>query len=117
MHNQLRVLCEQFQERTACTLSQDTVRRWLEEKGWRWKRCRRSLKEKRDETAFLEGKRILTAFHEHEAAGDLDVFYLDESGFSSRSCVPTPGNPRANLAPTRQCVGPDKCHRFLEPEQ
>ncbi|WP_425411758.1 winged helix-turn-helix domain-containing protein [Methylomicrobium lacus] len=38
-------MCEQFQERTACTLSQDTVRRWLKEKGWRWKRCRRSLKE------------------------------------------------------------------------
>jgi len=92
--HQLRELCEQFQERTACTLSQDTVRRWLKEKGWRWKRCRRSLKEKRDETAFLEGKRILTAFHEHEAAGDLDVFYLDESGFSSRSCVPYAWQPK-----------------------
>ncbi|WP_161635402.1 IS630 family transposase [Methylomicrobium lacus] len=41
-----------------------------------------------------EGKRILTAFHEHEAAGDLDVFYLDESGFSSRSCVPYAWQPK-----------------------
>lgn len=86
--HQLRVLCEQFQERTACPLSRDTARRWLKEQGWRWKRCRRSLKEKRDEAKFLEGKRILAAFHEREAAGELDVFYLDESGFSSRSCVP-----------------------------
>lgn len=86
--HQLRVLCERFQARTACAVSLDTVRRWLKEKGWRWKRCRRSLKEKRDEAKFLEGKRILQAFHEREAIGELDVFYLDESGFSSRSCVP-----------------------------
>jgi hypothetical protein len=64
------------------------MRRWLKEQGWRWKRCRRSLKEKRGEAEFLDGKRILQAFHKREAIGELDVFYLDESGFSSRSCAP-----------------------------
>jgi transposase len=53
-----------------------------------WKRCRRSLKGQRDEDQFLEGQRVLAAFHEREAAGEIDVFYLDESGLSSRSCVP-----------------------------
>jgi transposase len=86
--HQLRVLCERFGERTACAVSRDTLRRWLKEKGLRWKRCRRSLKAQRDAAAFLEGQRVLEAFHAHEAAGELDVFYLDESGFSSRSCVP-----------------------------
>jgi transposase len=86
--HQLRALPAQFEERTGQPVSTDTLRRWLKEKGWTWKRCRRSLKEKRDEAEFLEGRRILEAFHEREAAGELDVFYLDESGFSSRSCVP-----------------------------
>lgn len=86
--HQLRALLEKFNERTSLKLSRDTLKRWLKEKGWRWKRCRRSLKEKREPADFLEGKRILAAFHEREDAGELDVFYLDESGFSSRSCVP-----------------------------
>jgi hypothetical protein len=52
------------------------------------------LKEKRDPAGFLEGKRVLDAFHEREAAEELDVFYLDESGFSSRSCVPYAWQPK-----------------------
>lgn len=92
--HQLRLLREKFQERTGITVSRDTLRRWLKEKGLGWKRCRRSLKAKRDQSGFLEGKRILAAFHERELAGELDVFYLDESGFSSRSCVPYAWQPR-----------------------
>jgi hypothetical protein len=90
------VLCEQFAERSGCALSRDTVRRWLKEKGLRWKRCRRSLKEQRDEAGFLEGQRILEAFHQRKAAGELEVFYLDESGFSSRSCVPYAWQPKGD---------------------
>lgn len=77
-----------------CPLSRDTVRRWLTEKGLRWKRCRRSLKEKRNPAGFLERKRILDAFHKLELSGELDVFYLDESGFSSRSRVPYAWQPK-----------------------
>lgn len=86
--HQIRGLPAQFQRRTGQSVSKDTLRRWLKEKGLVWKRCRRSLKERRDEAGFLEGKRILEAFHEREKAGGLDVFYLDESGFSARSCLP-----------------------------
>jgi|GEM_PF-2474138 len=75
--HQLRVLYERFEELTVCPLSRDTVRRWLKEKGLRWKRCRRSLKEKHNPAVFLEGKRRLDAFHKLELAGELDVFYLD----------------------------------------
>lgn len=92
--HQLRALPVQFQERTGLSLSRDTVRRWLREKGWVWKRCRRSLKEKRDEAEFREGQRVLKAFHEREAVGELDVFYLDESGFRARSGVPYAWQPR-----------------------
>jgi hypothetical protein len=36
----------------------------------------------------MEGQRVLKAFQEQEAAGNIEPFYLDESGFSSGSCVP-----------------------------
>lgn len=92
--HQLRALPALFQERTGLSVSRDTVRRWLKEKGWTWKRCRRSLKEKRDPAQFEEGQRVLKAFHAREAAGELDVFYLDESGISSWSCVPYAWQPK-----------------------
>lgn len=41
----------------------------------------------RHEAALLEDKRVLLVLHEREAIGKLDVFYLDESDFSSRSYV------------------------------
>ncbi|MEF3075494.1 helix-turn-helix domain-containing protein [Methylobacter sp. Wu1] len=66
--HQLRLLRKKFQERTGYTT------RWLKEKGLGWKRCRRSLRAKRDQSGFLEGKQILAAFHERELAGELDVF-------------------------------------------
>ncbi len=93
-------------------MSKDTLRRWLKEKGLVWKRCRRSLKVQRDEAEFLEGKRVLEAFHEREKAGEIDVFYLDESGFSARSCIPYAWQPKgetlclpANVPGRKNVVG------------
>jgi hypothetical protein len=45
------------------------MRRWLKEKGLRWKRCRRSLKDQRDEAEFLERLRVLKAFCVHVVQG------------------------------------------------
>jgi transposase len=86
--HQARALPPRFEERTATRISFSTLKRWLKEKGWVWKRCRRSLKDQRDQAKFEEGQRVLAAFHEREAAGEIDVFYLDESGLSSRPNVP-----------------------------
>ncbi len=86
--HQAKALLSRFEERTAIRIAFSTLKRWLKEKGWVWKRCRRNLKDQRDEAKFQEGQRVLAAFHEREAAGEIDLFYLDESGLSSRSCVP-----------------------------
>lgn len=86
--HQAKALPPRFEERTAKRISFSTLKRWLKEKGWVWKRCRRSLKDQRDEVKFQEGQRVLAAFHDRETAGEIDVFYFDESGLSSRSCVP-----------------------------
>jgi len=50
--------------------------------------CRRSVKAHCNPALFEQGRRVLKALQDKEADGDIELFYLDESGFSSGSCVP-----------------------------
>lgn len=61
---------------------------------WVWKRCRRSLKAKQDPAAFEEGQRVLNALQAKEASGAIDLFYMDESGFSVDGCIPYAWQPQ-----------------------
>lgn len=49
---------------------------------------RKSLKGKRDQTEFESAQAELTELHQREAAGEIDVYYFDESGFSLTPEVP-----------------------------
>lgn len=84
----IQALPVRFQERTGKSVSLATVKRWLKERHWVWKRCRRSVKAHCDPALFEQGRRILKALQDKEADGDIELFYLDESGFSSGSRVP-----------------------------
>ena len=84
----IQALPARFHERTGKRVSLATVKRWLKERHWVWKRCRRSIKAHCNPASFEEGQKVLKAFQDKEAAGDIELFYLDESGFSSGSCVP-----------------------------
>lgn len=83
-----RLLPSRFHERTGLTVTFPTIKRWLKERHWVWKRCRRSLKAKQEPAAFEEGQRVLNALQAKETAGEIDLFYLDESGFSADGCIP-----------------------------
>ena len=66
-----------------------TLRRLARALGYRWKRCRRSLKAKRDAEAFGLMQKHLRGLHAAEARGELAVVYLDECRFSGdppRAC-------------------------------
>jgi len=89
-----RLLPSRFHERTGLTVSFPTIKRWLKQRNWVWKRCRRSLKDKQAPAAFKEGQRVLEALQRLEAAGEIDLFYLDESGFSADACVPYAWQPQ-----------------------
>lgn len=54
----------------------------------RWKRMRKSLKGKREPVEFACAQAEITALHEQEAAGKIDVYYFDESGVSLTPEVP-----------------------------
>lgn len=97
--NRARLLPIRFYEQTGRSVTFPTIKRWLKERHWVWKRCRRSPKSKQNPAAFKEGQRVLSALQAKELAGEIDLFYLDESGFSADACIPyawqQPGKPLA----------------------
>ncbi len=69
-------------------ISQWTLKRMAKDVGLRWKRMRKSLKSKRNQTEFEQVQAEIVVLHEQEAAGEVDVYYFDESGFSLTPEVP-----------------------------
>ena len=65
-----------------------TLRRLARALGYRWKRCRRSLKARRDPDAFAAMRGHLRGLHAAEARGELAVVYADECRFSRQAPVP-----------------------------
>ena len=69
-------------------LSVSTLRRWARRAGYRWKRCRRSLRPQRDPAAFNACQAHLRALHETERRGKRAVGNVDECRFSRQAPVP-----------------------------
>jgi transposase len=70
------------------TISRSTLRRIARSSGLRWRRMRRSLKSQQDEDEFREAQQELSELVGSHKAGDLDLFYFDEAGFSLTPTVP-----------------------------
>lgn len=85
---QVKLLVEYVAVHFKKQLSSWTIKRLLKQAGYRWKRMRKSLKQKRDEQAFLFFKEELRLLHEEEAKGALEVIYFDETGLSLTPVVP-----------------------------
>ena len=69
-------------------LSVRTLRRLARKLGYCWKRCRRSLKAKRDAEDFCRMQHYLNGLHQAEARGEVAVVYVDECRFSRLAPVP-----------------------------
>lgn len=65
-----------------------TIKRILKAAGYRWKRMRRSLKQKRDEALFNFFKQEIKELHQLEAQGEIDVYYFDEAGVNLTPVIP-----------------------------
>jgi transposase len=84
----LKQVLQKLHEVTGKTISRTTLQKILREAGLTWKRMRKSLKDKRDETKFRKGQvevQRLEALHD---LGEIDLFFCDESGFSLTPTVP-----------------------------
>lgn len=86
--NSPKSVLKKIKEKTGKTIGARTLRRIARAGKLRWKRMRRSLKDRRDDDEFREAQQHIDKFIEHHKAGDYDLYYFDEAGFSLTPCVP-----------------------------
>lgn len=89
-----RVL-EELKAQTGKSISRRTLRRIAKAAKLAWKRMRRVVKPARDDEADearerekMQAKTDIAAFHQLQAANDIDLYYFDEAGFSLTPPVP-----------------------------
>lgn len=96
-------------EEYGISLHMSTLRRIVRHLGYRWKRCRRSLRDQRDPAAFAAAQAHLAALHQAEARGECAVVYVDECRFSRQAPVPyawqVRGQPPVELPAVREAGG------------
>jgi len=77
-----------LEKETGKKISEWTFKRTLKRSGLRWKRMRRSTKDKQDPEKFERGKEKIEDFQEREDKGEIDLYYFDESGVNTIPDVP-----------------------------
>lgn len=68
--------------------SSRTIKRILKKAGLLWKRMRKSLKDKRDESLFRFFKEEVEILKQQAVREEIDLFYFDGSGFNLNPNVP-----------------------------
>lgn len=86
-HSPKTILAKIF-DKIGKTISISTMKRIVRKYGFRWKRMRKSVKSKRDENEFGKAEKEIEQLKEQQMSGEIDLYYFDESGFSTGSCVP-----------------------------
>ena len=84
----LKQVAERLSQKTAKRLSIASLKRLAKKARLRWKRVRKSLKSLRDPEAFSQCQRELEALQKQEEQGELNLYYLDESGFTLDPYIP-----------------------------
>lgn len=84
----IKQVLNEIKKATGKEISSDTLRRIAKAANLRWKRMRRSSKERRDEKEFRSAQRELEELISGHKSGDWNLCYFDESGFSLTPVVP-----------------------------
>lgn len=82
-----KVLAE-LADKTGISICKETLKRICKKAGLRWKRIKKTLKNKRDDESYQECVEMIAELLIKEKQGDIDLFYFDESGFNLQPCVP-----------------------------
>ncbi len=77
-----------LQKETGKEFSEWTFKRSLKRAGLRWKRMRKSLKNKQSPEKAASSKKEIAKFQAQEELGECDLYYFDESGASTVPEVP-----------------------------
>lgn len=86
--HQLKAAAATVMEKTGKVFSLDSLRFLLRALGFVWKRCRRSCRHQRDESLFRRRQEVQAYLKGLEKDGKINVFYFDETGFSTLPYVP-----------------------------
>lgn len=86
-HSPKTVLAK-FTEAVGKTISISSLKRIAKAAGLRWKRTKKSLKGKRDDKKFEKAKKEIDELKKQQQAGEIELWYFDESGFSLEPSVP-----------------------------
>lgn len=86
--HQLKAAAANVTEKTGKVFSLDSLRFLLRSLGFIWKRCRRSCRHKRDEALFRRRQEVQAYLKGVEKEGKVNIFYFDETGFSTIPYVP-----------------------------
>lgn len=84
----LKQVAERLSQKTAKSWSIASLKRLAKKARLRWKRVRKSFKSLRDPEEFAQCQRELAALQKQEDKGKIDLYYLDESGFSLDPYIP-----------------------------
>lgn len=84
----LKKVLAQIKEEWGITVSKDTIKRVLRSLVMTWRRFKRGLAGEPDPLEYKEKQLALTKLKEQEKRGEIDLRYLDESGFCLTPYVP-----------------------------
>lgn len=84
----LKSVLNQVEAELNVKVSLSTLKRLCRKAKLSWKRVRKSLKGKRDSSAFESSKKRLKSLVQQMQAEEIDLVYFDESGFTLEPCVP-----------------------------
>jgi prepilin-type processing-associated H-X9-DG protein len=84
----LNKVIEELKKKTGKEISLYTLKRIIKRLGKRWKRMRRSLKGKRNESEFKKAKKEIQEFEAIAHAGGINVVYFDGSNFNMLPNIP-----------------------------
>jgi transposase len=81
-------------EITKKRVSHSTIKRILKAAGQRWKRIKKSMKNKRDEDSFSAAQLELQELSAQHKNGEIELWFFDESGFDGQPSVPYAWQPK-----------------------
>ncbi len=84
---QLRKVLKKIREVYGIEISVDTLKRILKRQRMRYKRVRQTVKGQRNEEKFRAKKEEIEELKKEEDKGEIELFFYDESGFSTKSTV------------------------------
>ena len=75
-------------EKTCKKFSMSSLKRIIKKLNMRWKRVRKTVRKERDPEKYGKSLKEIEKYEEQQKAGIADLYFSDQSGFSSGSFVP-----------------------------